>query len=104
MSVQPIVQFIEGIDPEPRDMTKQEILSLTDWFGQWLAKTPPSQRQVTLRTLMNEAFPQNSYKPFAIADGINIVYDHQNEDNPLNSADRDLRFVLIVLPDNASTV
>ncbi|KAL0066173.1 hypothetical protein AAF712_006798 [Marasmius tenuissimus] len=113
MTHQPILRFIEGIDHAPREMTDEEVTQLTkktsetgggDWFAQWLAKTPIQDRQLTLRTLLKETLPAGSYyMAFAVADGTPIVYDHENEDNPLNSVSRNLRFVIIALPDSDSS-
>lgn len=98
---QPILAQIAGIDPEPRPLSTHEIEGLTDWFGQYLAKTPLGDRKLSLRSLLKEALPSGSYSIYAIADGIPIVYDHTNPDNVLNSVDRNLRFVIIALPDKA---
>jgi hypothetical protein len=99
MSPQPILAFIEGIDKGPRYLSAQEVAGLTDWFGQWLAKTPVANRQLSLRSFLNEVLPQNSWKPFGIADGIPIAYDHAKPENPLNSASRHMRFLVVALPD-----
>ncbi|KAH9477703.1 hypothetical protein JR316_0009929 [Psilocybe cubensis] len=100
-SSEPILSSIAGIDPSPRYLSPKEVAELTDWFGQWLAKTPISSRQLTLRSLLKEVLPADSYSIFAVADGIPIVYDHANPDNPLNSVSRHLRFIIIALPDKA---
>lgn len=98
---QPILAQIAGIDPSPRPLSPQEIEGLTDWFGQYLAKTPVADRKLSFRSLLKEALPAGCYTIYAIADGIPIVYDHDNPDNPLNSVNRNLRFVVIALPDKA---
>ncbi|CAE6478578.1 unnamed protein product [Rhizoctonia solani] len=106
----PIRQRIRGIDLDYRFLTPEEVSQLTqpgpspsrgDWFAQWLATTPVEQRQLSLRSFLDQALdPNNSfYQSFAVADGTAIVYDHENEDNPLNSVSRHLRFVTIILPD-----
>lgn len=96
---QPIIAFIEGIDKAPRLLSEDEVAGLTDWFGQWLAKTPVSDRQVTLRSFLNGALRVNCWKPYGIADGTPIIYDHGNPDKPLNSVSRHMRFIIIALPD-----
>lgn len=98
---QPILAQIAGIDPDPRPLSAQEIAGLTDWFGQYLAQTPVSNRKLSFRSLLRDALPTGCYTIYAIADGIPIVYDHNNPDNPLNSVNRNLRFVVIALPDKA---
>ncbi|PPQ95705.1 hypothetical protein CVT25_000784 [Psilocybe cyanescens] len=100
-SPEPILASVAGIDKTPRLLSHAEVAGLTDWFGQWLAKTPVSKRQLSLRGLLKGALPTDSYTIYAIADGIPIVYDHANPDNPLNSVSRHLRFVIIALPDKA---
>lgn len=113
---QPILRFIEGIDPDgqSRELTQEEVDQLIradnatgklgDWFAQWLANTPVDQRQLSLRSLLTEVLPTGSYKPFAVADGIPIVYDSKNTTKPLNSVNRHVRFVIVALPDSSSTL
>lgn len=107
---QPILRFIEGIDPDSggRYLSQDEVNELVstargkgDWFAQWLATTPENARALSFRKLLNEALPKGAlYSIFAVADGIPIVYDTKNPDNPLNKVPRALRFVTIVLPDS----
>ena len=104
---QPILRFIEGIDEQPRELTSSEIAELTstqngagDWFAQYLAATPVDQRGLSFRAVLTKVLPAGSYyETFAVCDGLPIVYDHANPDNPLNRVSRALRFVVIALPD-----
>lgn len=96
---QPIISFVTGIDEHPRNLSPAEVEGLTDWFGQWLARTPVPERALSLRSLLNDVLPPNSYNTFAVADGTPIVYRHDIPDHPLNSVSRHLRFIIIVLPD-----
>ena len=107
-SPNPIFQFIRGIDKNRRYLAEDEIERLTsvengkgDWFAQWLASTAVDKRTISLRSLLNDALPKDSYRQgFAVADGISIEYDHEDPNNPLNSVSRSLRFVIIALPDS----
>ncbi|KAF9022416.1 hypothetical protein BDZ89DRAFT_1042223 [Hymenopellis radicata] len=97
---QPILAYVEGIDSDIRSLTPQEINALSDWFGQWLAKTPQATRALTLRALLKNALPADCYRSFGVADGLSIPYNTDNDDDPLNQVPRHMRFVVIALPDN----
>lgn len=104
---QPVLRFIEGIDKQPRELSSVEIAELTstqngagDWFAQYLAATPVDQRGLSFRAVITEVLPAGShYEIFAVCDGLPIIYDHAQPDNPLNRVNRALRFVVIALPD-----
>ncbi|TFK70989.1 hypothetical protein BDN72DRAFT_491738 [Pluteus cervinus] len=102
---EPILACIEGIDNDLRYLSSQEVANLIkvdgsskgDWFAQWLAKTPETARELTLRSLLTSF--SGRYFIFGVADGLPVKYDHKNEDNPLNSVNRHMRFLCVILPD-----
>ncbi|KAF5378430.1 hypothetical protein D9757_011156 [Collybiopsis confluens] len=102
----PILAFIEGIDTQIRTLSSAEVDELTratspslgDWFTQWLTRTPVNQRLLTFRTFLN-MFTPSRYQIFGVSDGVTLVYDSNNPSNPLNSVDRHMRYICVVLPD-----
>ncbi|CAE6513058.1 unnamed protein product [Rhizoctonia solani] len=105
---QPILQQIVGIDTQPRKVSPNEILqperrsqNRGDWFAQWLARTPAHARPRCLEGFLTQALDQTNsyYQSFAVADGTPIAYHPGNDPHSLNSANRYLRFVTVVLPD-----